>query len=348
MENNLSVKNNSAVDLFKLIGAYLVVSIHTSIFSSYSDVFNFYFTDVFARLAVYFFFVASAYFFFRGLKFENGKIVKCKENFAKFKKYFFRITLLYVIWTVIYYIISIPKWCSLGCMNFKNTVGFVLSSVTDSSYYHLWFLISLVYAVPIMYFLLHYVKLRTFAIISAVLYLIGLLYGSYAFIGLPFENIWDLFGDKFIRLRVVIFDVIPICTFSVFCDKVNLRRKIINIITAVFFVAYSVEVMILHFYSPETASSHGLFTIPAVVFIFLFVKNININIKNNYILRRLSTVIYCMHPLVINACGIFIDGSKINSLLYFLIISVITTAVGLGLVMLSRKVKIFSFLKFAM
>ncbi len=226
MKSDFIIKNtNSAVDLFKLIGAYLVVSIHTSIFSSYSDVFNYYFTEVFARLAVYFFFVASAYFFFRGLKFENSKIVKCKENFSKFKKYFFRITLLYVIWSFIYFLSDIPKWYSLGCLTFKNFMGFALSCITNSSHYHLWFLISLVYAVPIMYFLLHYVKLRTFAIISAVIYLVGLLYGSYSFVEMPFEGLWNIFGDKFVRMRTVIFNVIPICTFAIFCDKVNLSKK---------------------------------------------------------------------------------------------------------------------------
>lgn len=348
MKNKGSLKSNSAVDLFKLIGAYLVVSIHTSIFSSYSDIFNFYFTDVFARLAVYFFFVASAYFFFRGLKFENSKIVKCKENFSKFKKYFFRITLLYVIWSFIYFLSDIPKWYSLGCLTFKNFIGFALSCITNSSHYHLWFLISLVYAVPIMYFLLHYVKLRTFAIISVVIYLVGLLYGSYSFAGMPFESLWNIFGDKFVRMRTVIFNVIPICTFAIFCDKVNLSKKVINVITMVLFLAFSAEVMILNFYLPETASSYSIFTIPAVVFIFLSVRNINISIAHSYILRRLSTIIYCMHPLVIVALSIFIDGSKLNSLLYFVIISAITTVVGLALVFLNRNVKFFAFLKYAM
>ncbi len=124
----------------------------------------------------------------------------------------------------------------------------------------------------------------------------------------------------------------------------------INVITMVLFLAFSAEVMILLFYSPETASSYSIFTIPAVVFIFLSVRNINISISisNSYILRRLSTIIYCMHPLTMIFFNAFIDSSKLNSLLYFVIISCITTIVGLSLIFLNRKVKFFAFLKYAM
>jgi len=55
-----------------------------------------------------------------------------------------------------------------------------------------------------------------------------------------------------------------------------------------------------------------------------------------------------MHPLVIVVLSIFIDGSKLDSLLYFVIISAITTVVGLALVFLNRNVKFFEFLKYAM
>lgn len=70
-QTNTLVSNNTygSVDLFKLIGSYLVVSIHTEIFSSYSENINFYFINIFSRLAVYFFMIASAFFFFSKIKF---------------------------------------------------------------------------------------------------------------------------------------------------------------------------------------------------------------------------------------------------------------------------------------
>lgn len=79
--------NYDSVDLAKFIGAFLVIAIHTNIFISFSDTLNYYFVNLFCRLAVYFYFIASAYFFFNSLLFENGKIIRDKNNLRKLKKY---------------------------------------------------------------------------------------------------------------------------------------------------------------------------------------------------------------------------------------------------------------------
>lgn len=69
-----------SVDLFKFIGSYFVIAIHTNVFSSFSTEFNWMFVNIVARIAVYFYFVASAFLFFRGIEFCDGKITKSKEN----------------------------------------------------------------------------------------------------------------------------------------------------------------------------------------------------------------------------------------------------------------------------
>ena len=69
-----------SIDIFKFIGSFFVIAIHTNIFSSFSTGFNWMFVNIVARLAVYFYFVASAYLFFRGIEFCNGKITKSKEK----------------------------------------------------------------------------------------------------------------------------------------------------------------------------------------------------------------------------------------------------------------------------
>jgi serine/alanine racemase len=221
---NLDRQNYNSIDLFKLIGAFLVVSIHTNIFSSFSENFNWYFVNLFSRLAVYFFFVASSYFFFNGIKFSNGKIVKCKDNFNKLKKYFIRMSILYIVWSFIYMISDIPMWYEQNCLNFKNFKGFILNCVINTSHYHLWFVLSLVYAIPIMYFCLRFIKIRYLICFSIILYAIGLLYGAYSFVGLPFSDYWQLFSNKWPRLQTVIFYVIPICAFAVKCDNIKISQ----------------------------------------------------------------------------------------------------------------------------
>lgn len=334
--------------MFKFIGSFLVISIHTEIFSSFSAIFNHYFINVFSRLSVYFYFVASAYFFFKELAFENGKIKKCKENFSKLKKYFIRVFLLYFIWSIIYMISDLPTWKAYDCLNIKNFLGFGLACITNSSHYHLWFLISLVYAIPIMYFSLRYINKRALAIISAVLYVVGLIYGTYSFINPPFTGIWALFGNVFVRLQTVIFYVIPICTFAIFADKIKFYKIKTSVLTILAIILFSVEQMILYFTVPDTVSAYSIFTIPATFLIFVFAKNLNIKLKHNYILRKLSTIIYCSHPLVITLLALLYDFKSLNSLLYFAIVSVTTLILCSIIVLLQVKFKKFKFLKYIM
>lgn len=108
------VQNLRGVDLAKFIFAILVVGIHTSPFEAYSEFGNFVFIDIISGLAVPFFFMTSCYFFFSKLTFENGKIKKCKENFSRFKKYFIRILILYLLWSAVYLIWQIFDWINTG------------------------------------------------------------------------------------------------------------------------------------------------------------------------------------------------------------------------------------------
>lgn len=333
-----------SVDLFKLIGSFLVVSIHTNIFLSVSSDFNWYFVNMFSRIAVYFFFVASSYFFFRGIVFENGKIKRCKENTNKLKKYFIRMILLYIIWSFIYMLSDIPMWYEQNCLTFKNFIGFGISCFTNTSHYHLWFLVSLVYAIPILYFVLRFVRLKIVIALSAMLYIIGLLYGELSFLGLPFQEIWNLFGDKLPRFSTVIFYVIPICAFAIKCDKLNLGRVKNTSLLSLAFVMYSAEGIIIHIYSPDNATSYNAFMIPTVLFLFVFIKSISIKLKYNYIIRKLSTIIYCIHPLVMWGLKYIYNFSSVNSILYFVIVSVLSSVIGLFIVLLSQKIKVLKYI----
>ena len=105
MEQNVLLKKENffAVDIAKFILAFCVISRHTCYNFFESAVANTIVGSVIIRFAVPFFFVASGYFFFRGIIFENGKIKKCPENRVKLFGFIKRIFLLYVIWAVIYF-----------------------------------------------------------------------------------------------------------------------------------------------------------------------------------------------------------------------------------------------------
>lgn len=186
----MSRKIYDSIDLSKFIGSFLVVAIHTNIFISFSEVFNWYFVNLFCRIAVYFFFIMSAYFFFETLDYDNGKIKLSKENWLKLKKYILRMTVLYLVWTAIYFIYDLFYWYQIDCLSFGNLLGYFIMIVRDSSHYHLWFLISLIYAIPIMCFLLHYINKMLLFAVSMALYVIGLFFGAYHFFSTPLDSLW--------------------------------------------------------------------------------------------------------------------------------------------------------------
>lgn len=337
-------ENFDSVDLFKLIGSFLVVSIHTNIFLSVSEEFNWYFVNVFSRIAVYFFFVASAYFFFRNIRFCNGKIEACPENTEKLKKYFVRVLLLYIIWSFIYMLSDIPMWYELDCLTFKNFVGFGISCIIDTSHYHLWFLISLVYAIPILYLLLRFIRIKYVIVLSILLYTIGVIYGEFSFLGLPFQETWNKFGEIAPRIQTVVFYVIPICLFAIKCDLLDFRRVYKSLLLIAAFVLYSAEGMTVHIFYSESATSYNIFMIPTVLLLFVLVKSFSISLRNNYIIRKLSTVIYCLHPLVMWGLKYIYDFRALNSILYFAVVALVTSICGLAIVLLSQKVKWLKYL----
>lgn len=338
-----------SIDIFKFIGSYFVVAIHTNFFSSYSTEFNWMFVNIVARLAVYFYFVASAYLFFRGIDFCDGKIAKSKDNLKKLKKYVVRTTLLYVVWTLIYLVIDLPKWYMGGYLTVKQLIGYGISCVLNTSYYHLWFLISLIYAIPLLYFLLRYISIKKVVVISAVIYLIGLLYSSYSFLfSMPGTSLWAMWGNYWVRLRTVIFNVIPICSLALLCDKVKINKKVIVALSLGFAVLYLSEGFIFYKVSESTASSYNVMLLPSVLFLFLSIKQIDLKINNNHFFRNMSTLIYCMHPMIMALLGYMMDTSQLNSLAYFIIVSCAVTLMGIMLLSLYHRFPKLKWIKYLM
>lgn len=92
----------------KMIACIFVVSIHTNVFWDTVPFLNDLICQGFARLAVPLFFIASAFFFFRG---ESG--------WKKTGKYCLRICKLYLCW----FIVTIPIMFYSRFFNAKGTIA---------------------------------------------------------------------------------------------------------------------------------------------------------------------------------------------------------------------------------
>ncbi len=332
--------NLNAIDLAKFIFAILVVGIHTSPFEAYSEFGSFIFADVIAGLAVPFFFMASCYFFFSKLIFENGKIKKCEENFKRFKKYFIRLLLLYVLWSAIYLLWQIPEWINIGWFSAWAFVDYFKAALVDRSYYHLWYVLSLLYVIPIMYFLLRHINKKIFAAIMAVVYVAGVLFYTFGEQYAPeiLVRIWHFVPTSVVSVLLIMPSVTP----CLFVDDLKLKQSTNLLLFVVCYIIFVVESILVYFYTERISNSqYSLLIVPTIYFLFAWLKNCNLGISNKTatMLRNMSSVIYFAHPMVMNVFGLVIAKENLSGIMYFVVIALLSVFVGFTLSFINAKLK---------
>ena len=169
--NSLAAKREFiAIDIFKFIGALLVVAIHIPPFDDVNETFSYEFQQVFCRLAVPFFFLSSGFFL-------GGKLKDSRKLFQYLK----HIATMYFIWTALYFPQMIQKYWEAGSSFWENVKNLLLRIFVIGSYIQLWYLLATLSAVLLLYLLLVKMKhsLRLVLWLSALLYIVGVLGNSY-------------------------------------------------------------------------------------------------------------------------------------------------------------------------
>ena len=176
---------NKTIDLFKYMASILIIAIHTKLFFEINSILNFVTVDIVCRLAVPFFAICSGYFMTR--KFEN-KHENSKDFFCKHWKKLF---VIYIVWTFIYLIRLIPEWIEINWFSINAFVDYGIATVISKPYYHMWYLLSTLYAIPIFALCLKYVKKNNFKWLIIILWVVKVL--SYGFGTPPAVQIISLF-----------------------------------------------------------------------------------------------------------------------------------------------------------
>lgn len=352
MDNKLITINNNyfSIDIFKLICSYLVITIHCTPFMVFGNTINLALVSTVSRIAVPFFFACSGFLFFKNLEYNNEKIKNCESNRKKLFKYVGRVVLLYIIWSAIYLVIQIPEWYSTGWLSLNAFIDYFISCFRSSSYYHLWYLLDLVYAILFAYLIMSLLKRKIIYILALVLYLLGILVYSYYFFSIdilaPLQSVSNFFPALWDSVTRA-FPLIIIGVFSIYSNKIknNTTNLLLFIIS---FIFLHVEFYFINTFSENHEKfSYIVFTIPCIYFFFSWVINQNIKLKQNIskCFRNISTIIYCVHPLFIYLFSLNADFINLNSLLKYIIIALTSTLVAYTIVKIS-KYKLFMFLKF--
>ena len=276
-------KINGAIDITKLIMAILVIGIHTEPFG-----FHFWLDKGFAictRLCVPFFFVASAYFFWRK---EKSPTVFLQ-----------RIATLYVVWSIIYLPSDIP---ALGQM----TVPEILRRFLWTGNVHaLWYLCGSIIGFIITAILLKFLKPRYVLIIGFVILVIGTAKSTYS------VAIYERFGvdlPNHLGPRNGLFYGFPYIALGMAIAKSNAqgiyKRKIglyAGLILSLLLLAAESYLFTIRFKAASTILWLSVF--PYTYFFFEIVLNKKVLIDQSVSLffRKMSTLMYVSHSLFVPA-----------------------------------------------
>lgn len=148
----------SGIEYFRLAAAFLVVAIHCSPLTTYSETADFILTRAVARVAVPFFFMVTGFF-------ALGR----PEKLRRFLK---RTALLYLACILLY----LPLNLYSGALSGLTPVGALRELLFEGTFYHLWYFPAVLLGAAIASLLM---RTRAGLGIAAALYVLGLLGDSY-------------------------------------------------------------------------------------------------------------------------------------------------------------------------
>lgn len=148
----------SGIEYFRLAAAFLVVAIHCSPLTTYSETADFILTRAVARVAVPFFFMVTGFF-----------VLGRPEKLRRFLK---RTALLYLACILLY----LPLNLYSGALSGLTPVGALRELLFEGTFYHLWYFPAVLLGAAIASLLM---RTRAGLGIAAALYVLGLLGDSY-------------------------------------------------------------------------------------------------------------------------------------------------------------------------
>lgn len=290
-------KEYPAIDIAKYASALLVLAIHTFPFAQISEKFNLFFISTICRLAVPFFFTASAFFFFRkyrGQSFDDPK---------PFYAFEWRIFKLYLVWTVIYLPYTIWNYSQAGGSVLFNILSYIRNFLLNGSYYHLWFLPALMIGMAIVYYSLSYLGTKKTIILCLVLYLFGYVINVYGPLleKIPYVSmVYGFYIAAFSTARNGFFFAPVFLLLGLFFSNGRfMKLKASSLGFTISFFLLILEVSLYYLYGILTdMSCMFIFVIPCTFFLMNMLLKARIPDSPQFkILRKDSVIIYCSQIL---------------------------------------------------
>ncbi len=290
-------KKNCSIDIFRYIGALMVMSIHIHPFEDISDFWGKEFRSVFPRIGVPFFFCAAGYFYIR-------KLMKGKDPFLPYMK---RLLTTYFVWSCVYYLVDFLEWGKSDIRGFVKSC--IYRFVVTGSHFHFWFFPALILAVIVVTILF---KLRLQALVlplSLALQVAGCLGASYYGIGSRIPVLDRIFlRDDYKLIRTLLFMGIPYFSAGYAVAKIENTKwymglkdsvKIAAMAAAVVFWRAEIYVVVKTGMSRSVVITPGLYLMLIVLMLFLISFPMYRWEKAADFCKTAAGFTYYIHPLFI-------------------------------------------------
>ncbi len=321
------------IDCWRVACAIGIMILHLEPFSIFNPVINYAIVHVIARICVPFFFLTSGFFI--------EPIIKNKE---KLYKYIFKTLKMYLICTVLYIPVLIDLYLKEDTSLFRWLINFTKSFFFIGSYQHLWYFVSLIWAVILLYLLVSRCsneKIRICIII--ILYIIGT-------IGNAYHKTSNLYYKFFGTTRNGLFMGLPFVFLGYTVrkneHKIKKSKILYLFLTNTGFVLMGLEAIFIYCFFNKHGQDMLLFLLPTALCMFI---SIVVSCQSNIATKRkqgigkyyrdLSVLIFELHLLVnalIKKMEVKFDIT-INNLLHFIVVLLITTMAANIIIFFSKQ-----------
>ena len=298
-------KTDTTVDLLKFIFCIFIIAIHTKVIDLLPG--KYFIINVFARVAVPYFFVASGYYLRK--KYLNSSQNQYKDVLLSYEK-----RLLYPY--VFFLVIALRQRWTTYMLDGYSPIRVFGHLIQDGLFYPrgaLWFVFALMIAALLTYpFMKMKNGVNVCLAIGVLLFLFALICNNYYFliVDTPLQTFVDNYMRIFVSARNGLFFGLVFVSLGMKCydlhnksiDNHN-KKKICLFALVLFFILYVSEITILYFLRCERIDDTSLyisqlFFIP-VLFLFSVLFPVNIPAKISVLLRNLSTGMYYLHSPIL-------------------------------------------------
>lgn len=331
-----------SLDILKISLAYLVMLRHIgqSYFGDFS-VFRMIITNTISPIAVPIFFTISGFLFFR--KMPDIKRLRMQIN---------RILILYLVWSVIYLPWTIRGYMKSEVSLIDSCIDYIQNALFNGTSYQLWYLPALAFALATVYFLSRRFSTGKMLVLSCILYFFGCMTDTYNFWFSDIQKLVDIYRTVFVTTRNgLFFGIIFVFIGKLIADyetRLKKYKELFTMILGVAVIGLAFESYFLIVIHNKTVINMNFMAVPlaAVVVALATLIGKRIQVRRAVMFRRMSTIIFCIHPWIMNALEFVFAHINFSFNVYMKagIIIIIATTLSYVLVKLRDRMNLLKYL----